>query len=271
MHDPANWPVHPLSRFIDTLADAASQAILPHFRSGHAVENKLLQGFDPVTEADKAAERVMRALINKHHAGHGILGEEYGPENLDANDIWVLDPIDGTRAFITGLPTWGTLIGLTSGGKPTLGLMAQPYVGERFCGDTDTSWYTGPLGTCRLSCRPCPEIQDAVLMTTSPVLFPPSEKPAYDSIEKEVRLTRYGTDCYAYCMVAAGMADAVIESGLQAYDIAALVPVIEGAGGLVTTWSGGSPANGGQILATGDPKLHEKLLKRLASAAVDPD
>lgn len=268
MHDPANWPAHPLSGFIDTLADAASAAILPHFRSNHIVENKLAEGFDPVTEADKAAERAMRTLINDCHRDHGILGEEYGPENLDADNVWVLDPIDGTRAFITGLPTWGTLVGLTTGGKPSLGLMAQPYVGERYCGDTKTSWYTGPLGTRQLSCRSCGTLSEAVMMTTSPSLFPGDEREVYDSIERDVRLARYGTDCYAYCMVAAGMADVVIESGLQAYDIAALVPVIEGAGGRVTTWSGGSPANGGQILATGDPVLHEIILERLAPAAV---
>ncbi|QDG75685.1 histidinol-phosphatase [Labrenzia sp. PHM005] len=267
MSMPLAASINPLAPFLDQLADAASAAIMPHFRQGFSVVNKLESGFDPVTIADKNGETAMRALINQHHPDHGILGEEHGAENLEADLVWVLDPIDGTRAFITGLPTWGCLIGLRSEGKPSLGMMAQPYIGERFSGDGQRAWYQGPLGSKDLKTRPCASLKEATLFTTTPALFSKTERPAFDRLEAEAQLTRYGTDCYAYCMVAAGHGDAVIESGLQAYDIVALVPIIEGAGGVVTTWTGGSPAEGGQIVASGDPRLHDILLKELSKAA----
>ncbi len=253
--------------FLDKLADAASKAIMPHFRQAFAVDNKYETGFDPVTIADRNGESAMRALINETYPEHGILGEEHGPENLDAEHVWILDPIDGTRAFITGLPTWGTLIGLRSGRKATLGMMVQPYIGERYAGDCTSAWYYGPLGARQLRTRPCEALKDATIFTTTPALFTTPERAAFDHIEASVQLSRYGTDCYAYCMVAAGHGDAVIESGLKAYDIAALVPIIEGAGGVVTTWTGGSPVDGGQILASGDPRLHDLLLRELSQAA----
>ncbi|PVB62524.1 histidinol-phosphatase [Labrenzia sp. 011] len=250
--------------FLDRLADAASAAIMPHFRQGFAVDNKWKTGFDPVTIADRNGETAMRALINSTYPGHGILGEEHGGENLDAEHVWVLDPIDGTRAFITGLPTWGSLIGLRTSGTASLGMMVQPYIGERFGGDCHQAWYNGPLGTRTLASRACDRLEEATIFTTTPALFNDTERAAYDRIEDTVQLARYGTDCYAYCMVAAGHGDAVIEAGLQAYDIVALVPIIEGAGGVVTTWTGGSPCEGGQIVASGDPRLHDILLKELA-------
>ncbi|GAA0776908.1 histidinol-phosphatase [Roseibium denhamense] len=258
---------HIFAQFLEQLADAAGAAIMPHFRQGSAIDNKLEKGFDPVTIADKNGELAMRDLINRTYPSHGILGEEHGPENLEAEHVWVLDPIDGTRAFITGLPTWGSLIGLCSSKKPSLGMMLQPYIGERFTGDCSGAWYSGPLGTQKLTCRPCTGIENATVFTTTPALFNQVERPVFDQIEQIAQLTRYGTDCYAYCMVAAGQGDAVIESGLQAYDIVALVPIIEGAGGVVTTWTGGSPADGGQIVASGDPRLHDLLLKELSAAA----
>ncbi|WP_420334128.1 histidinol-phosphatase [Roseibium sp.] len=250
--------------FLDELADAAAAAIMPHFRQGFAVDNKLETGFDPVTIADRNGESAMRTLINGTYPDHGILGEEHGPEKLDADHVWVLDPIDGTRAFITGLPTWGTLIGLRSAGTPSLGMMVQPYIGERYAGDCKQAWYNGPLGTRTLKARTCSRLEDAAIFTTTPFLFNDTERAAFDRVEASARLSRYGTDCYAYCMVAAGQGDAVIESGLQAYDIVALVPIIEGADGVVTTWTGGSPADGGQILASGDPRLHDRLLRELS-------
>ncbi|GAB4520422.1 MAG: histidinol-phosphatase [Roseibium sp.] len=257
---------HEFAPFLDRLADAASEAIMPHFREGFDVHNKWQEGFDPVTIADRDGETAMRALINGTYPDHGILGEEHGPENLDAEHVWVLDPIDGTRAFITGLPTWGTLIGLTTGGRPSLGMMVQPYIGERFGGDCGAAWYHGPLGTRAVRSRACDRLRDATIFTTTPSLFNEAERQAFDRIESRVQLSRYGTDCYAYCMVACGHGDAVIEAGLQSYDIVALVPIIEGAGGVVTTWTGGSPADGGQIVASGDPRLHDILLRELASA-----
>ena len=268
MNNPTMQFSHTYADFLDRLADAAEAAIMPHFRSGHDVENKLDSGFDPVTVADRAGEEAMRALINAEYPDHGILGEEHGAEKLDAENLWILDPIDGTRAFITGLPTWGTLIGLRTNGADGLGMMAQPYVRERYAGDGKSAWYAGPIGRRRLTTRACGRIADAVMLTTAPELFSASEQPVFDAVRDATTLTRFGTDCYGYCMVAAGMADLVIEAGLKAYDIAALVPIIEGAGGVVTTWSGNAPVDGGQILACGDPRLHEQVLRMLEGAAV---
>jgi histidinol phosphatase-like enzyme (inositol monophosphatase family) len=253
-----------LASFLDELADAASKAIMPHFRSLASVENKAGRGYDPVTVADRAAEEVMRDLIGRRFPGHGIIGEEYGNERADAEFVWVLDPIDGTRSFIAGLPVWGTLIGLLHAGRPALGMMVQPFTGERFAGDGTRSWYRGPTGAAPLKARPCAALSDAILFTTTPALFQGAERQAYDRVEHAVRLPRYGTDCYAYCMVAAGHADLVIESGLNVHDIVALIPVIEGAGGIVTNWQGGSAAGGGQVLACGDRRVHAEAMKRLA-------
>lgn len=259
---------HTFAPFLNELANAATAAIMPHFRTGHDVENKLVSGFDPVTIADRAGEEAMRALINKNYPEHGILGEEHGAEKLDAEHVWILDPIDGTRSFITGLPTWGTLIGLRTNGVASLGMMAQPYINERYAGDGQSAFYEGPLGLRELKTRDCGTLKDAVMLTTAPQLFSTTESPVYQAIEEQTTLTRYGTDCYGYSMVAAGMADMVIESGLNAYDIAPLIPIIEGAGGIVTDWSGHSAVDGGQILACGDKRLHEQVLRILESAAV---
>jgi myo-inositol-1(or 4)-monophosphatase len=256
-----NRPVPP--EFLDRLADAAAGAIMPHFRTRFVVEHKGGDGFDPVTVADRAAEEAMRRLISATFPDHGIVGEEFPSERADAENVWVLDPIDGTRAFISGLPLWGTLIGLLSGGKPVLGMMAQPFTGERYVGDGSKAWYAGPGGAKTLATRRCDRLADATLFTTSPFLFDAVELPAYRRVEAAARLTRYGCDCYAYAMLAAGHADVVVEAGLKPYDIVALIPVIEGAGGVVTTWDGGSAANGGRIVATGDPRLHEAVLTEL--------
>jgi myo-inositol-1(or 4)-monophosphatase len=255
-----------LSAFLNRLADAAAEVIMPHFRAGTAVSNKETDRFDPVTAADRAAEQAMRGLINRHYPAHGIIGEEFGAENADAEFVWVLDPIDGTRSFITGLPVWGTLIGLKRAGQPILGMMAQPFTGERFAGDGTRAWYTGPGGARPIVSRPCPALSDASLFTTTPALFKDAERAAYDRVEAAVRLARYGCDCYAYCMVAAGNADIVIEAGLHPYDIVALIPIVKGAGGEVTSWDGGSAAEGGKVVASGDRRLHATVLEELARA-----
>jgi myo-inositol-1(or 4)-monophosphatase len=249
--------------FLDRLADAASDSIMPHFRAATPVEDKGSSAFDPVTVADRAAEAAMRKLINTTYPDHGVIGEEYGADRGDAEFVWVLDPIDGTRAFITGLPVWGVLIGLLQGGRPVLGMMAQPFTGERFVGDGKRAWYARNGKAADLKTRPCAAIGEAALFTTTPRLFLGEDLVAYDRVEKAVRLARYGLDCYGYCMVAAGHGDVVVESGLKPYDIVALIPVIEGAGGKVTDWNGGSAANGGRIVASGDERLHEQVLKRL--------
>lgn len=243
------------------IAAAAAAETLPRFRTPGAVANKLAKGFDPVTEADREAERAIRALIGKEYPGHGILGEEHGSENASASHVWVIDPIDGTRAFISGLPVWGTLVGLTIDGDAKAGMMAQPFTGELFFADGQGSYYEGPGGPRRLKTRDTSELADATLFTTTPALFKDDLRVAYDRLEAAVRLPRYGIDCYAFAMVAAGHADFAVDAGLQSYDIVALIPIIEQAGGVVTTWTGGAPESGGDIIASANPALHDKALK----------
>ena len=247
--------LEPLHTFLNRLAEAASDSIMPHFRARIAVENKASGSFDPVTAADRDAEAAMRRLIAATFPEHGVVGEEYGPDRPDAEFVWVLDPIDGTRSFIMGMPIWGTLIGLLHDGKPVLGMMAQPFTGERFAGDGRRAWYSGPGGSSDLAARPCPRLADAALFTTTPFLFKGADRDAYDRVEGAVRLARYGSDCYGYCMVAAGQADVVVECGLQNYDVVALIPIVEGAGGRFTDWDGGSAAEGGRAVASGDRRL----------------
>ena len=250
--------------FLNALADVAGTVVLPLFRAPIVVENKEQDGFDPVTEADREAERHMRRIIHEAFPEDGILGEEFEAENLDADGLWVLDPIDGTRAFISGLPTWGTLIGYRNRSGLDLGMMSQPFTGERYFGDGHKSLYKGPDGERVIRTRICGDLSQATLFTTSPDLFTPDEEVAYRRVETDVRLHRYGVDCYAYCMVAIGLADLVIEAGLKPVDIAPLIPVIEGAGGVVTNWEGGSAFDGGQVIAAGDAMLHEQALALLA-------
>ncbi len=252
------------SQFVNELANLSGQAILPFFRTALTADDKSRGGaFDPVTEADRAGEAVMRGLIRRTFPDHGVIGEEYGDENAGAEYVWVLDPIDGTKAFIAGLPLWGTLIGLMRNGSPAYGLMNQPYTGERFFGDGGSAAFRGHNGERRLKTRRCANLGDALLSTTSPKMFPGSTLAGYERVEREVRLARYGYDCYAYCMLAAGHIDLVVEAGLKPYDIVALIPVIEGAGGVVTGWDGGPATNGGSILAAGDRRLHDAALKLL--------
>jgi myo-inositol-1(or 4)-monophosphatase len=247
--------------FADRLADAAAEAVRPYFRAPLAVENKGGARYDPVTEADRAAERAMRELIGRHYPGHGILGEE--EEGVAGTDgyTWVLDPVDGTRAFITGLPLWGTLIALNDGTRPILGVMSQPFTGERYVGTGTGAWRNGEP----IRARACEGLAQARVMTTSPQLFDtPASLAAFEAVAAEAQLVRYGGDCYAYCMVASGFVDVVIEKGLKPYDTQALIPIVEGAGGRMTAWDGGSAQDGGAVVACGDPRLHERLVARLA-------
>lgn len=257
-----------LKAFIETLASQAGEAILPFFRTTLSVQDKgrdvVGAVFDPVTEADRAAETVIRRRIREAFPSHGILGEEFDDERLDAEHVWVIDPIDGTRAFLCGLPVWGTLIGLMRHQSPVLGVMHQPYTGEMFIGDGGSAHVKGPRGLRELAVRRCNRLEDATLMTTDPRLFKGPEQEAYAAIEQRVKLTRYGTDCYAYAMLAAGQVDLVIESGLKPYDIVALIPIIEGAGGVVTTWAGESAKDGGRIIAAGSAELHAAALAHLS-------
>jgi myo-inositol-1(or 4)-monophosphatase len=252
--------------FVDQLASVSGETILPFFRTALSIEDKGPQGaFDPVTAADHAAETAMRALIHRNFPDHGIIGEEYGAERADAEYVWVLDPIDGTKSFISGMPAWGTLIALTRNGHPVYGMMNQPFIGERFSGDGAAARYRGPAGKRELRVRPCASLSEAVLFTTSPLLMGDADRKAFGKVEDVVRLSRYGGDCYAYCMLAAGHVDLVIETGLKPYDIIPLVPIIAGAGGIVTTWENGPPQAGGRIIAAGDRRVHAAALAVLSA------
>jgi myo-inositol-1(or 4)-monophosphatase len=257
--------------FVERLAQVSGEVILPFFRSAIRAEDKSPGGvFDPVTEADRGAETAMRRLIGQTFPAHGVIGEEYGRDHPEAEYVWVLDPIDGTKSFVSGLPTWGTLIGLMHRGQPVYGMMAQPFTRERFYGDgkrasvrtlapshgegPPSEWATRTLHT-----RACSSLSEATLATTSPLLIrDDTDRKAYARVEAQVRLTRYGGDCYAYCALAAGFIDLVIETNLKPHDIVALVPIIEGAGGVVTTWDGDNAAHGGRIIAAGDRAVYEE-------------
>ena len=259
--------------FVERLGDAASEAILPFFRTGVVTDDKSRGGrFDPVTEADRAAEVVMRGMIEATFPGHGIIGEEFGSARETAEYVWVLDPIDGTKAFISGLPTWGVLIGLLHKGNPCYGMMVQPFTRERFVGDGTQATWRGPglAGSTRdkrrLMTRKCSTLKEATVMTTSPLLYADDKIEALRRIESEARLVRYGVDCYAFAMLAMGQIDCAIESGVQPYDVVALIPIVEGAGGVMTTWTGGDASKGGDVIASGDPRLHEEALARIGAA-----
>ena len=250
--------------FIDELATVSGDAIKPFFRTSLGVEDKSCGGtFDPVTAADRVAEQAMRTLIREKFPAHGIVGEEFGPERSDAEFVWVLDPIDGTKSFISGMPAWGTLIALTRSGRPVFGMVHQPFIGERFSGDGLAAAYRGPAGNRALRARPCPVLAEAVLYTTSPRLMSVTDRTIFARVEEAVRLSRYGGDCYSYCMLAAGHVDLVIETELKPHDIAALIPIISGAGGIVTTWNGKAPESGGRIVAAGDRRIHAAVLALL--------
>ena len=250
--------------FVDQLASVSGETILPFFRTALSIENKSLAGgFDPVTAADRAAEVAMRTLIKKSFPAHGIVGEELGAERSDAEYVWVLDPIDGTKSFICGLPAWGTLIALTRSGEPIYGMMHQPFTREHFTGDGSAARYRGPAGDRTLRVRPCAALGDAVLCTTSPLLMKDADRKCFTRVENDVRLSRYGGDCYAYCMLAAGHIDLVIETELKPYDVLALIPIIEGAGGVITTWENEPAHKGGRIIAAGDKRVHAQAMALL--------
>ncbi len=253
-----------LLSFADALADAAREAVLPFFRASHSVNHKGGERFDPVTDADEAAERAMRALIAQAFPDHGVLGEEYGGELAARGYQWILDPIDGTRAFISGLPTWGVLIGLYHDGRPLIGVMDQPYLDERYRGWMDGAEVVARGAQRTLKTRACAGLGEATVSTTDPYLFHGEEAEAFARVRKAAKLARYGYDCYAYCMLAAGCIDCVIESGLKPFDIAALIPIVAGAGGGITSWSGGDASQGGRVLAWGAATVREEAKALLA-------
>jgi myo-inositol-1(or 4)-monophosphatase len=250
--------------FVDELAAVSGETIRPFFRSALGVENKSRSGgFDPVTAADRAAETAMRTLIKRTFPEHGIVGEEFDPDHADAEYVWVLDPIDGTKSFICGMPAWGTLIALTRGGEPIYGMMHQPFTREHFSGDGKGASYRGPAGDRILRARTCETLGDAVMLTTSPLLMNNADRQSFERVQDAVRLSRYGGDCYSYCMLAAGHVDLVIETELKPHDVLALIPIVEGSGGIMTTWDNGRPNKGGRIVAAGDPRVHAQAMALL--------
>ena len=250
------------------MADAARLAILPYFRqSDLQTDNKLDTGFDPVTVADRAAEQAMRALLAQHRPQDGVWGEEFGHTPGQSGRLWVLDPIDGTRAFIAGTPTWGVLIALSDADGPFLGIIDQPYIAERFVGGREVAEWTGPLGTRALATRRTSDLDQALLFTTFPEVGRDNDRAGFQQVAAKVLLTRYGMDCYAYALLAAGQIDLVIEAGLQAYDIQAPIAVIQAAGGVVTNWRGDPAHDGGQVLAAATPALHAQALAQLGPFA----
>ncbi|WP_170331584.1 histidinol-phosphatase [Ruegeria arenilitoris] len=248
----------------DKMADAARAAILPYFRQSNLeTDNKLSAGFDPVTVADREAEKAMRAVLAEFRPNDGILGEEFGHNDGTSGRTWVLDPIDGTRGFISGTPTWGVLIALSEANGPILGVIDQPYIGERFVGGGDVAHMIGPQGNSPLGTRSTRDLNDAILFTTFPEVGTPTEAEAFRAVAQHVKLTRYGMDCYAYALLAAGQVDLVIEAGLNSYDIQAPIGLIQAAGGVVTDWQGEPAHNGGRALAAANPDIHAAALEIL--------
>lgn len=250
------------------LADIARGETLAYFRkSGLGIEDKggtdARPDFDPVTVADRAAEAAMRAHIEASRPDDGILGEEFGEKPGTSGLTWVLDPIDGTRGYVSGTPTWGVLISVALDGVPVLGVIDQPYIGERFVGGFGVSEVTGPTGTTALATRPARALSEATVLTTFPEVGSQLERDAFHAVAGQAQLTRYGMDCYGYALIAAGTVDLVIEAGLAPYDIQAPIAVVEAAGGIVTDWQGGPAHAGGRAIAAANGEIHAEALQIL--------
>ena len=261
---PGPGPDHDLRATAAALADAARAAVLPHFRTDIAAENKAAAGFDPVTAADRAAETAIRDMLARLRPDDAVLGEELGRAAGTSGLTWVIDPIDGTRAFLSGAPTWGVLIALCDADGPRHGVIDQPHIGERWEGGIGAATLTGPRGVRPLATRPPRSLDSAILFSTFPEIGTAAERDAFARVAGRARLTRYGLDCYAYGLLAAGQIDLVIEAGLQPYDICAPIAVIAAAGGVVTTWDGGPAHGGGRILAAANREIHAEAMALLA-------
>lgn len=251
----------PYTDFMHELANAAAGVSLKYFKKHIPVDNKgskLGTRFDPVTIADKNTENAIRELIRTRFPDHNIMGEEQLDEKKDSDYTWIIDPIDGTRAYITGVPTWGTLIALQHNGKTIVGMLDQPYLKERYIGTASGTIFNGKS----INTRPCETIFNATISTTDPLqLFNnDEEQDKFFRVAAGAKIMRNGYDCYAYAMVAAGFMDVVIESGLEPYDIQAIIPIIEGAGGIITNWQGQPITAGGQVVACGDKRLHQQVI-----------
>ncbi len=242
------------------LADAAGAAIRPYFRTKLAVDDK--PDLTPVTAADRAAEQAMRQLIDARFPGHGIIGEEFGRVREDAELVWVLDPIDGTKSFISGVPLFGTLIALTQAGRPILGIIDQPILRERWVG---AAGRPTTLNGAAIRCRTCPALAAATLFATTPDMFTGRDAAAFTRVSAAAKLTRFGADCYAYGLLAAGFVDLVLEASLKPYDFCAMIPIVEGAGGVAGDWRGAALdlASDGRVLVAGDRRAYAAALALL--------
>jgi myo-inositol-1(or 4)-monophosphatase len=250
-----------LTSFAIELAAASAVETLQRFRSPMEVEVKVATDWDPVTEADRAAERAMRRMIESRFPDHGILGEEYGTKDSESDFTWILDPIDGTRAFVIGMPTWATLIGLYYKGKPFLGVMSQPYVGDTFVGNPGGAWKIRGYNRTPLQVGKTTSLRDARIGTTTPHRYFERDAENFDQLRKTATLMRYGGDAYFFSLLAEGCLDIAMDPGLQVYDIAALIPIISGAGGIVATWDGAEPSQGGNVIAAATDHLMTEALK----------
>lgn len=249
-------------------ADAARPVTLSYFRSARlGTENKAKGHFDPVTRADREAELAIREVLARLRPEDAILGEEFSATEGTSGLTWVLDPIDGTRGFLSGTPTWGTLISVRDANGPLFGVIDQPYTDERFVGGFGMAELQRGETTTPLAVRPASSLADAILFTTFPEVGTSIEGGAFRALSHQARLTRYGMDCYAYALLASGNVDLVVEAGLQAYDVQAPIAVIEAAGGIVTDWRGRPAHDGGRVLAAASPDLHHAALEVLRDAA----
>lgn len=246
------------------LADAAREATLLHFRTASLdADTKESDRFDPVTVADRLSEQKMRDILAERRPMDAVLGEEFGAVAGTSGLTWVLDPIDGTRGYLSGTPTWGVLISVADASGPIYGLIDQPYIRERFEGGFGRARVVGPSGEAALKARPARPLSQAILFSTFPEVGTAAEAEAFRRVSAQAKLTRYGTDCYAYGLIAAGMIDVVVEAGLQAYDVQAPIAVIEAAGGVVTNWQGGPCHQGGQVLAAANRTIHAEVMALL--------
>jgi len=261
----ADIAIAELEDFALDLAHTAGGIAHAHFRQPITVENKGVTAFDPVTNADRAIERVLRAAIVARYPDHGIVAEEEGDREGRSEYTWFIDPIDGTRAFMTGSPLWGTLIGLTRREQPLFGLLAQPVLGEVFFGGPSGSWLIKADRRDRLKSRACTTLATAVLASTHPDMFTGERAAAFRGLAAQCLLHRFGGDCYNYAMLAAGYLDLVVESQLKPYDIVPLIPLLQGAGCVVTDWRGRPPLAGGDVVAAGSREVHRAALAVLGA------
>lgn len=242
-------------------ADAAAAQTLPYFRKPDlAAENKMPGDYDPVTVADRNAELAIRQVLATHRPNDTIVGEEFGDQVGDSGVVWVIDPIDGTRGFVSGTPTWGTLIAAGTADGPEFGIIDQPYIGDRFVGGFGDAWCDGPHGRAQLATRAAAPLSEATVFTTFPEVGTPEEQAAFHAVAGQAKLVRYGMDCYAYALLAGGHIDLVIEAGLNSYDIQAPIAVVQAAGGIVTDWHGNPAHNGGRAIAAANADIHAEAM-----------